>query len=78
MARRYRRKTDRVPQEERRLTVRTVANDPVDMERLVDMFLMHAFGAAARCGEDSGEVEFLRRHLPGQSGAPDLLRAELR
>jgi hypothetical protein len=43
MVRRYRRKTDWLPEEERGLYVMCERHHPVDMDRLIEAVLVHAF-----------------------------------
>ncbi|MDR1426425.1 MAG: hypothetical protein LBJ08_01515 [Bifidobacteriaceae bacterium] len=63
MSRKYRRRTDRVPQDERHLSVASEDN-PLDLEALANMFVMHALGQRFRDQPEADRLMGLNLHLP--------------
>jgi hypothetical protein len=64
MSRNYRRRTDRVPQDQRRLSVVSEDNQPLDLEALANLFVMHGLGQRFRDTPQPDRLTGLNRHLP--------------
>ena len=64
MSRRYRRRTDRVPQDQRRLSVVSEDNLPLDLGDMADLFVMHALGQRFRNHPEADLLRGISRQLP--------------
>jgi hypothetical protein len=64
MSKSYRRRTDRVPQDQRRLSVVSEDNLPLDLDALANLFVMHALGQRFHDKPSSERLTGLNRHLP--------------
>ena len=64
VARRYKRRTNRVPQDERTFVIRADEPEYYDTDKLVDVFMLHLLARGLEAKLEPDKIAMLHRQLP--------------